>query len=92
MKILGIALLTIVVGSNSLAEAQQNKKVYRLGFLSPAASPAPSIQAASNLVPKLLRELGYVEGQNLLVHRHFAGGEIERLPQLAKELVTCEWM
>ena len=87
MKILGIALLTIVVGSNSLAEAQQNKKVYRLGFLSPAVSPPPSIQAASNLVPKLLRELGYVEGQNLLVHRHFAGGQLERLPQLAKELV-----
>jgi putative ABC transport system substrate-binding protein len=70
-----------------LAEAQQNKRVYRLGFLSPAASPAPSIQAASNLVPKLLRELGYVEGQNLVVHRHFAGGELERFPQLAKELV-----
>jgi putative ABC transport system substrate-binding protein len=87
MRILGIALFSIFVGSNSLAEAQQNQKVYRLGFLSPAASPAPSIQAASNLVPKLLRELGYVEGQNLVVHQHFAGGELERLPQLAKELV-----
>jgi hypothetical protein len=58
MRILVMALATMIVGSNSLAEAQQNKKVYRLGFLSPAASPAPSIQTASNLVPKLLRELG----------------------------------
>ncbi len=87
MRILGLTLLTIFIGSNSLAEAQQPQKVYRLGFLSPAASPAPSIQAASNLVPKLLRELGYVEGQNLVVHRHFAGGELELFPQLAKELV-----
>lgn len=87
MRILGLALLTIFIGSNSLAEAQRAQKVYRLGFLSPAASPAPSIQAAENLVPKLLSELGYVEGQNLVVHRHFAGGELERLPQLAKELV-----
>jgi hypothetical protein len=73
MRILGIALLSMLVGSNFLAEAQQNKKVYRLGFLSPAASPARSIQAASNLVPKLLRDLSYVEGQNLLVYRRFAG-------------------
>jgi putative tryptophan/tyrosine transport system substrate-binding protein len=87
MRILGIALLSMLVGSNFLAEAQQNKKVYRLGFLSPAASPAPLIQTASNLVPKLLRELGYIEGQNLLVYQRFAGGELERLPQLAKELV-----
>lgn len=40
--------------------------------------------------PTLLREAGYVEGQNLQVHRRYANGKIERLPGLAKELVTLQ--
>jgi putative ABC transport system substrate-binding protein len=38
-------------------------------------------------VPKLLRDSGYVEGRNLQVERRFAEGKLDRLPQLAKELV-----
>ena len=41
----------------------------------------------SFLVPMALGELGYVEGQNLLVERRFAGGKTDRLPRLARELV-----
>jgi hypothetical protein len=49
--------------------AQQVGKVYRIGILIPGA-PAPSDRATiSLLVPVALRELGYVEGQNLLVER-----------------------
>jgi putative tryptophan/tyrosine transport system substrate-binding protein len=57
------------------------------GFLSPAAAPDPSIPATATAVPKLLGESGYVEGRNLEVHRRFAESKIERLPQLARELV-----
>ncbi len=67
-------------------QAQQTGKVYQLGFLSPA-TPQPSIPSALNLVPKLLQDSGYIEGRNLEVHRRFAEGKLERLPQLAKELV-----
>ena len=49
--------------------------------------PDPSIPTTSTLVPKLLQDSGYVEGRNLEVHRHFAEGKLDRLPQLAKELV-----
>lgn len=56
-------------------EAQQPKKVYRLGILSPAISPTPSLPTASNIVPKILAELGYVEGKNLVIYRRFAEGE-----------------
>ncbi len=71
----------------SHAHAEETKRVYRLGFLSPAHSPAASIPSSSNLVPQLLRDSGYLEGQNLRVERRFAEGKLNRLPQLAKELV-----
>jgi putative ABC transport system substrate-binding protein len=67
--------------------AQQAAKVYRLGILSPGAVPEPSVATSPNLVPIALRELGYIEGQNLVVERRFAEGKIDRLPVLARELV-----
>jgi putative ABC transport system substrate-binding protein len=69
------------------AEAQQAGQVYRLGILFPFA-PAPSEQKTSAiLIPAALRELGYVEGQNLIVERQYAEGKIDRFPGLARELV-----
>ena len=41
----------------------------------------------TNLLPAILRELGYVEGQNLVIERRFAEGKLDRLPGLARELV-----
>ena len=83
-------LLTSLAGALAgalAAEAQQAGKVYRVGILIPGA-PARSDQATiSALVPAALRELGYVEGQNLLVERRYAGGKSDRLPGLAQELV-----
>jgi putative ABC transport system substrate-binding protein len=69
------------------AEAQPAGKVYRLGLLSPAAVPAPAVAAIVNLVPMGLRELGYVEGENLVIERRFAEGQLDRLRGLAHELV-----
>jgi putative ABC transport system substrate-binding protein len=64
--------------------------VYRLGILSPAEAPLPSERgAAVALVPAALRELGYVEGHNLVVERRFAAGHLDRLPALARELVAA---
>ena len=77
------ALIIVLCGP---ASAQQTGRVYRLGFLSPA-SPQPAIASSVNLVSKLLSESGYVEGRNLEVHRRFAEGKLDRLPDLAKELV-----
>jgi len=64
------------------AKAQQTGKVYRLGFL--------GIGGAPHLVEVLvqrLRELGYVEGQNLVIERRYTEGNMERIPTLAAELV-----
>jgi putative ABC transport system substrate-binding protein len=67
-------------------EAQQSGKVYRLGQLSggTAASRVPLLAAFMGG----MRELGYVEGQNLLVEHRYANGRFDRLPALARELLA----
>jgi ABC-type uncharacterized transport system substrate-binding protein len=70
------------------ADAQQEGKVYRLGILSATVPPAPSDRGvASLLVLAILREMGYVEGQNLVVERRYAENQFDRLPSLARQLV-----
>jgi len=71
------------------AEAVEAGKVYRLGVLSTASAPGSSDQwAAVILVPRALRKLGYIEGQNLIVERRYAAGKLDRLPGMARELVN----
>lgn len=62
--------------------AQPVAKVYRVGYLSSAASVFEPFRDA-------LRELGYVEGQNLVLEVRLASGRIEHLPALAAELVRA---
>jgi hypothetical protein len=77
--IVALAVCGAVSALCSGAFAQSAAKTYNLGILSPAATPDPSIPTSATLVPTLLREAGYVEGQNLQVHRRYASGKIERL-------------
>ncbi len=65
-------------------EAQQASKVRRIGWLTPGAPP-PS--GASSPFEQLLRELGWVEGQNLAIEPRYAAGRLDQLPDLAAELV-----
>jgi putative ABC transport system substrate-binding protein len=67
------------------AEAQKAGKVYRIGYLAPiTASPfSPRTKAFH----EGLRELGYVEGQNIVIKYRAAEGKRDRLPELAVELV-----
>jgi putative tryptophan/tyrosine transport system substrate-binding protein len=71
-----------------LAVAQQAGRVYRLGILAPTTAPPPSDQnTAVILIPKALREMGYAPGRDLVVDVRYAGGQLDRLPALARELV-----
>ena len=85
MRLIGLAVILTVCLTLSLApivgEAQQATKVHRLGILSPASFGEIDYLVAG------LRELGYVEGQNLAVERSYAEGHLDRLPTLAAELV-----
>ena len=80
-------MLTLVLGffvTPLAGEAQQSKKVYRIGFLSAGSSlPTPNVEAFQ----QSLRALGYVEGQNLAIEYRYAENHLERLPDLAAELV-----
>jgi putative ABC transport system substrate-binding protein len=66
------------------AEAQQPTKVPRIGFLS-ATSPS-AIAARVEGFRRGLRELGYVEGKNIVIEWRYAEGRLERLTELAAEL------
>jgi putative tryptophan/tyrosine transport system substrate-binding protein len=77
--------LTATVAGPRAAGAQPAGKVYRLGVLTPGARTATPVM--SNLLPQKLRELGYVEGQNLHIDFRFAEGQLDRLPELARELM-----
>ena len=74
-----------LVIARSVAEAQPTAKVYRIGFLSllPAETGAAPFRALS----EGLRDLGYMEGRNIIFERRYADGRLERLPDLAAELV-----
>jgi putative tryptophan/tyrosine transport system substrate-binding protein len=79
-----VCLLTVaLLATVSLAEAQQPKKVPRIGFL----SAAPSIDTA---FLEGLRDLGYVDGKNIVVELRSAQGKLDRLPELAAELVSLK--
>jgi len=70
------------------AEAQQSKKIARIGFLAPATRTG--YQHYTDAFLQGLRELGYVEGQNIVIEYRWAEGNFERLPELAAELVRLK--
>jgi putative ABC transport system substrate-binding protein len=68
-----------------VARAQQPERIWRLGMLETTSLPANAANVDS--FRKALRELGYVEGRNLLIEYRSADGRAERFPQLAAELL-----
>jgi putative ABC transport system substrate-binding protein len=80
------ALVTVLFVAVPLtADAQQTGKVYRIGYI---VTATPDEQEhLTRALDDGMRELGYVEGRNIVVERRFAGGKQERLPDLAAELV-----
>lgn len=71
-----------------ITRAQQSGKVYRIGILE--AIPAAQNTANLNALRKGLRELGYTEGQNLIIEYRSADGRAERFPELAAELLRLK--
>jgi putative ABC transport system substrate-binding protein len=70
-------------------EAQQAGKVYRIGLLD-FSTPDPARQAWWTAFRQQMRELGYVEGQNVTFEPRWAEGDLDRVPKLAAELVGLQ--
>ena len=83
-----IALLAL--GASPLTFAQQPAKVWRVGFLVQRSRPASLDADTLGEFPQAMRELGYVEGGNLVIEWRFADNRADRLPGLAAELVVLK--
>jgi putative ABC transport system substrate-binding protein len=82
--ILGVVLCAV----SDRTEAQQPKKIPRVGFLHSGSMSARL--AHVDVFRRGLRERGYGEGTNIIVEYRFAEGKLERLPELASELVKLD--
>src|SRR5262245_35626645 len=87
-KILLYALPALILTTIHLAEAQQAKKVPRVGYLTAVSLSANA--ARIETFRQGLRELGYVEGKNIIIELRGADGKPDRLPALAAELVRLK--
>jgi putative ABC transport system substrate-binding protein len=80
-----LCVLSVLLLSAS-SGAQQSAKVPRLGYIVSRPEPGPNDQAFHDG----LHELGYIEGQNIVVERRWAAGDPDRLRELATELVRLK--
>jgi putative ABC transport system substrate-binding protein len=84
-----LAAITFILASIGLARADLQTKVPRIGFIfSTGAAEKPSLHTKLFDALRLgLRDLGYVEGKNILIERRYAEGRLDRMPALVKDLV-----
>src|SRR5437899_4312107 len=88
-KLAGIvALVAPLAVWVAVAQAQQPTKVPRIGYL--AAASASANPARIEALRQGLRELGYVEGKNIVIEWRYAEGKLDRLPSLVNELVNLK--
>jgi putative ABC transport system substrate-binding protein len=89
-----LALLALGAGAAAAplaAFAQMPTKVRRIGFLTPRSRPSPpDHDAFSDAFTQGMRELGYVEGKNLVIEWRYGGAGYLRLPDLAAELARMD--
>jgi putative tryptophan/tyrosine transport system substrate-binding protein len=87
-KAIGVLLVGLALVSVHLAEAQQPTKIPRIGYL--AVAPLSAESDRIEAFRQGLRELGYVEGKNIVIEWRSADGKPDRMPTLAAELVQLK--
>src|SRR5262245_14091931 len=87
-KIMLVALFTLFTTSLDSTQAQEPKKIPQIGYQSGglASAATPRIEAFR----QGLRELGYTEGQNVVIEIRYAEGNLDRIPELVAELVRLK--
>jgi ABC-type uncharacterized transport system substrate-binding protein len=84
--IFAIALTFAMCGA--VAQAQQPKKIWRIGYLSGIDRAGESPRSEG--IRLALRELGYIEGQNIAIEYRYVEGKRDRQPEIAAELVRLK--
>lgn len=87
-KITTLTLCAMLFAFRLPAEAQQQVKVAKIGWLGSGSSSAPG--SLRLVFQQALSEIGYVEGKNIVFEHRFAEGKLDRLPALADELVRLK--
>src|SRR5215510_10859243 len=84
-QIFWVPLCALLLALGVPVEAQQPKKISRVGYLAAISAAADVIRMKA--FRQGLLALGYIEGQNIIIESRHEGGGFERLPELAAELV-----
>jgi putative ABC transport system substrate-binding protein len=87
-KTLLCLVLVAALDAGPIADAQQLKKVFRIGYLAPGDAAGDSIRTEA--IRLALRERGYIEGQNIAFEYRYGTRKRERYPELAAELVRLK--
>jgi ABC-type uncharacterized transport system substrate-binding protein len=90
LRSLTLILLVRLLAAPIAGEAQHGATIRRIGFLSPSSPSDPLTSRNLGAFREGLRELGYVEGQNIAIEFRWAEGKYDRLPGLAAELVSLK--
>jgi len=86
MLVIALGAAVLIAPFGSLA---QQGRVWRVGYLAQIPPPSSSSGGYAEFL-RGMRELGYIEGKNLVVEARFADNKLERLPSLAAELVQLK--
>ncbi len=87
-RVLSILFVAVLLAVAVIAEAQQPKKIPRIGYL--VGGDPTTESTRSKGIQLALRELGYIEGQNIATEYRYAEGRSDRQPELAAELVRLK--
>ena len=87
-KLFAFAVWAFLLALSSSAETQQPKKLFRIGYIS--GSDAATDVARTLPFRQALRELGYIEGQNIVIEVRYAEGKQARFPELAASIVRIK--
>ncbi|HEU4342379.1 MAG TPA: ABC transporter substrate binding protein, partial [Candidatus Binatia bacterium] len=87
-KVIGLLVAVLLLALGLSAQAQQPKKMWRLGYLAPfdSARELPRAEA----IRLALRERGYIEGENIAIEYRYSEGKADRYPKLAADLVRLK--
>ena len=85
-----ILVAVVLLAFGVIAKAQQSTKVPRIGWVSGSGDPNTPFGSQVEAFRQGLRDLGYIEGKNMVVEYRSAEGEVDRVPRLVAELVQLK--